>query len=284
MAWTNELALIIVDVFLGLGCLACGKRRANRWVSIFGLVVFAAAGWLVYWAGPDISRWHLPSRQLGALPAGLLLGTFAWADAIGLPRRLALQLGVGRREPRIYFNNVIDRTNERLFAELQQCVTDQKRHDRHLRTARALADRLAEFPAPDEAWGTCRDDIVALHRKVIASVAAHVSGEESEDTGPGSQLEAAYRPNTARRVELWEEAARDRVQSAEEDSIRWSLTLLVTGWLATALSVGSYFLGRVISPPVYTDPWLWLEACAGGVAAWLVLYAAGRAVLKAIRR
>ena len=281
MVWLNLLALIAANVLFSAGLIAMGTHRRSRELVIYGLVALGLVVWVVYVAGPDVGRWFITPFQLGAVPGGLLMAAACWADVIGLPRPLALRLGVGLREPAVDLSNLIVSTNDRVFEELDKCVKDPRRAERHLADARVLVDRLAEHAAPDQYWGQVRDDYAACHRRALTVAAAMVSGLDGEDAAPGSELEAAYNRAAARLSDLNEALKEDRGGNAV--TRRNGLAVGVGGAAAGLLVFGNAVLASRVSLPVHTDPWLWLKACVVGIAVWLALYLVVVAVLK-VRR
>jgi hypothetical protein len=284
MAWLNAFALLVTGVVFGAGSIAEGRHRRQGFFVLMGLAELAALAWVVFEAGPDVGRWRLGHGQLGAVPAGLLLGILCWADVVGLPRGFALRLGVGLREPRAHFDSLIQKTRERFFGALDRCAKDPRRTGHYLATAGALVDRLAGYDAPDSGWDECRNDTVACHRRVIAVFTALAAGLPGEDMGPGSDIEAAYLGTVARRRELYEAFEVDLGISGVEYVNRSHLSFAVTGVSAGVLVTGNSILASRISIPVATDPWLWFISCLAGIAVWLVLYAGALSIRMFTRR
>ena len=281
MAWLNVLAFLVGVCVWASGLVAEGSRRRVPSLVILGLLVLAAE---VLWsAGLAIDRWHLTPEQLGTVPGGFILGTWLWADVIGLPRRLAVRFGIGLREPRLDFNNLIERLGGQFLAAVKRCGTDPQRCGRHLATARSLVDRLEASQAPDSDWDACRRDTVACHRRLLAVVDAAMAERSGEETEPGSDLEAAYKRVTARRMDLCQAATDDLGISAVEHRRGFILSGSATGLSSVILVWGGVVLASHVRLPVSTDPWLWLEACVVGLGLWVALYAGGWLIEKATR-
>ncbi len=134
-----------------------------------------------------------------------LVGLLLWAQVLGLPRWLALILGIGLTSRPLRFSNRLSDLRKPIKA---LSVADPAHLSGAIKNAEAQIRRVRALRAPDPAWAAVRDDLADCDSRWIDLVRADASNEHL-----GEQLEA-YAPVMARWTELRDRAASDQRQLA----------------------------------------------------------------------
>ncbi len=202
------------------------------------------------------------SVMLGATLLGLLL----WAQVLGLPRGLALTLGIGLTSRPLRFHNRLVEIQKPLAEAVVRAQRDPDRRAAALAIADHQIERLRSLRPPDGAWAALRDDIADHDATGVALLRAGASAERIADHA------AAFALVMARWDEMRDRAAADQRLLATPARRRRGEAV----WLA-AIGISLLFIGlaqaRIVDVPSLTiaDGRFWLIAGAfvGGVAALL---------------
>jgi hypothetical protein len=145
-------------VFLATGLLATGRSYREQFWLIAGFFVLGIAGFVlvrdgirgVVIAGPITGSTML---------AALLIGSLSWAQVLGLPRRIAMLLGIGLMSRAIAFNNRLLDHRRRVADAIHLAQQDPPRRTDALDEMTVHVRRVRDLRAPDSAWSLLRDDI-----------------------------------------------------------------------------------------------------------------------------
>lgn len=163
---------VLAQTYLGASWIVLGQSRwAWSWWRWMGITVVAGTVLVVV---RDGLQWELMAGPISASTAlgTFALGTYAWGQVFGLPRGLALGLGVGLTSRPIHFSNRLADLIDDYRSALKRGAEDAPSRKRQLRAALRATDAMARQRAPDEAWATLRDDLVAQYRRWISLLGA----------------------------------------------------------------------------------------------------------------
>jgi hypothetical protein len=216
----GEVAAI---TFMAVGFIATWRaRRGSIWLEV-GLCVLAIGAIAIIRDGIRVEIIAGPITGSLAL-AAFLLGTLAWAQALGLPRRLACLLGIGLKSRALVFDHRLVDLRNTLADAINLARQDPDRRDAAISKAEAGVRRLRSLHPPDSDWGYIRDDMVDDYEGWIDLVRKDVSAERLADHVH------AFVPVMDRWTDMRERAARDQRALASPAWRRRGDAL----WLATA--------------------------------------------------
>lgn len=150
-------------VLLGLALIGSGRARHDRFWLISGAVVLALAALAAY---EGLVAPRLISGPNGALQTlGILVFAALFAtDSFGLPRALAVRLGLGLRNRAWEFDRHLSR-ERRLLLDAWRSAVEQPHDSRHLAAAKAHLRRIRRLRPPDPAWRAFRDELADLDQR-----------------------------------------------------------------------------------------------------------------------
>lgn len=195
---------LVALVFAASGCIATWRDQKDRSWLVAGIVVLAAGAVDVAVLGLQLDA--IPDPVIGTTVLVMtLVGLLLWAQVLGLPRWLALILGIGLTSRPLRFSNRLSDLRKPIKA---LSVADPAHLSGAIKNAEAQIRRVRALRAPDPAWAAVRDDLADCDSRWIDLVRADASNEHL-----GEQLEA-YAPVMARWTELRDRAASDQRQLA----------------------------------------------------------------------
>lgn len=200
------------------------------------------------------------SIVLGATVLGLLL----WAQVLGLPRGLALTLGVGLTSRPLRFDRRLVAVRKPFVEAIALAQTDPDRRSEALANAERQIRRVRGLRPPDGAWAALRDNIADDDAGWVDLLQGGAPTERLADHA------AAFAPVQARWTEMRDRAAADQRLLASPARRRRGNAV----WLGT-IGISLLFIAltraRVVDLPSLgiTDGRFWLIAGAfiGGVCA-----------------
>jgi hypothetical protein len=242
---------VVAVVYLATAYLAIGRSYRERFWLAAGLFVLGVAAFLIV---RDGLRWIVIAGPItGSVAlAALLIGSLSWAQVLGLPRPLAIRLGVGLKSRALMFNNRLLDHRRRSADAVRIAQQDPSRRAVALDEARVQLGRLRALRTPDSEWRGLRNDIADDDETWINLLRA---GEPAEHLAAQAR---AFEPLRTRWEEMAAQAAEDQRQLATPARRRRGRAL----WLAT---YGVSFLGlgmagaRGYDPLALrlTDPFAW---------------------------
>jgi hypothetical protein len=203
-----SIGVLVAMLVLGTGFLANGYAGRDRFWLILGVAVLAFMGLML---GRDGLRWILfPGPVTGSFAlAQLLLGSFFWAELVGLPRRIAYLSGIGLMNRPLTFNNRLYTIRIPLVEAIRVAQVEPERAAEAFRTIAAQVKLERDLKPPDHVWAQLRDDIADDDEAWIELIQTDALLERGAD-----HIEA-FKPVLARWRELYAQAnAEQRLMSA----------------------------------------------------------------------
>jgi hypothetical protein len=133
------------------------------------------------------------SVNLGDLLLVLVL-VVAGAEAFGLPRPLAMRLGIGFRSRAWEFDHRIYRYKERLdrlllaYPSPPDWTRYRRWQSRVARDGRVLLRKMASLHAPDGDWASVRDDYVGLYDGILTGIANDHPPDDPQTFERGTEI------------------------------------------------------------------------------------------------
>lgn len=156
--------------YLAAGWIVLGGSKWN-WPGWRGLGIGALAVTVVVVVRDGLGRELIAGPISGTTAFGAgVLGTYTWGQVLGLPRSIALLLGVGLMSRPLSFSNRLSELSDAYRASLQRAQEDPPSWERQFRAALRTTDAMAHLRAPDKAWASLRDGLVAQYRRWIELV------------------------------------------------------------------------------------------------------------------
>ena len=237
----------IAVTFMAAGFLACWwVRRESIWLvggAVFLAVVavefvrFGPQGGVV--AGPVSG-----ARTLGAV----LVGSLAWLEALGRPRRLSIFLGIGLRSRALVFSNRLIAIWGPFSEAVNAFQVDATRRAEALDVSENQAREFRGLRPPDPAWAHLRNDLADHVESSASLLRLDASLDKFDDR------RQAFEPVYARWMLMKEAAAKAQRSLATPARRRRGQVV----WLATvgfsALIIGlaearSTYVGPALSAP-----------------------------------
>lgn len=239
-------------VLLATGFLATGRSYRERFWLIAGFFVLGVAAFVLVRDGLRSVVIAGPITGSTAL-AALVIGSLSWAQVLGLPRRIALPLGIGLKSRALVFNNRLVDHRRRFVDAVRVAQEDQPRRTDALDKAIVQVRGIRALRAPDAAWTLLRNDIADDEEVWITLL---------RDGGPSEQLAEQARGSEPMRMR-WDQMAAQAAQDQRELATPTRRRRAKAVWLAT---YGASFLvlglavGRGYDPLALrlTDPGVWL--------------------------
>ena len=199
---------LVAVVFMASGCVAAWRNPwDDRSWLVAGLGVFVAAGVELVYLG--ILPVALTGPASGSIVlASVLLGVLLWAKVLGLPRSLALLIGIGLTSRPLRFGNRLIALRERFSEAIGNAQTDPDRKVDWIEIAEAQIRRERAVRPPDAVWGSVRDELADHDAGWLALVRADAAPESYE-----AHIEA-FGPVKARWSDMKDRAAADQRQLA----------------------------------------------------------------------
>jgi hypothetical protein len=170
----------VAVIFMAAGFLACGSvRRGWFWLALGGMflafvavqfVRFGLQGGMV--AGPVSG-----ARTLAAV----LVGSLAWLEALGRPRRLAIFLGLGLRSRALVFSNRLIAVWRPFSEAVNGFQVDPNRRAEALAVYVRQARELRGLRPPDPEWAHLRDDLADDVDATASLIRVDASADRFED-------------------------------------------------------------------------------------------------------
>lgn len=194
---------VVAGLFMVSALLATGRYYRDRFwlvVALGGAVAEAVA----------IGRFGLrPVVFTGPVSGSLLLasallGLLLWAQVLGLPRRLALLLGIGLTSRPLRFHNRLITARQRFAEAIVLAQTDPGRRVEVIAIVEAQIRSERSLRPPDTDWASLRDDLAGDDAAWVDLMRAGVPAERIADRA------AAYERVRALWTEMGERAAADQ--------------------------------------------------------------------------
>jgi hypothetical protein len=258
---------------MGTAFLATGYADRDRFWLILGAAVL---GFTAFALGRDGVRWILvPGPVTGSFALlALLLGSFFWAELVGLPRPIAYLSGIGLKNRPLTFNNRLYTTRLSFVQAINMAQEEPARRTEALTTAAAQVKRERTLKPPDRTWEQLRDDIADDDEAWIELIRTDAPTERRAD-----HVEA-FRPVLARWRQMHELAsAEQRLMSAPGLQRRGTVISLAgfgASVLLGGLAVASAYHLREVGL-TRTEGWVAIAMLAGGA---ILL---GRAIVIALK-
>jgi hypothetical protein len=238
-----SIGVLVAMLVLGTGFVANGYAGRDRFWLIFGVVFLAFTGLML---GRDGLRSTLIAGPItGSLAlVELLVGSYFWAELIGLPRPIAYLSGIGLVNHPLTFNNRLYRIRIPLVEAIRVAQVEPERRAEAFRTIATQVKLERELRPPDGVWGQLRDDIADDDEAWIELIRTDALLERGAD-----HIEA-FKPVLARWHDLHEHATEEqRLMSAPALRRRATVIQLATlggSVLLAGLAVaGGYHLTEV---------------------------------------
>jgi hypothetical protein len=264
---------VVATLFLGAAFLAMSiSGRGHTWF-VLGLGLAVTTLFVVTRDGLEMARIVAGPISGSLALGGLLLGSFLWAEVVGLPRSLARRLGIGVRIRLLPFDKRLTELRHRSVEATDRAGERPSQRAEALAEAEAQLDRVRDLRAPDAEWAKLRDDLLDADEAWIALVRANVPADEV------SAQMGVYPPLLARWEALRERRRRDWLAGAEPElhrrqNISWTMTFGLAALLVgfgTARSSGFPALH-----PEDINLWLGASCIVGGIG--LVAYSLRMAI------
>jgi hypothetical protein len=179
---------LVAGLLAAAGCVALWQRKRDAFSLATGLFMFGLIAYVVARDGIEPSAIAGPVGGAVTLTAAAM-AFLMWTEVLGLPRGLALLLGIGLVSRALVFSNRLREEVEALRVLFQQpshperraAVADQaQRHVLRLRSARA----------PDRAWARLRDEIADSYQVFVDLVRADAPVDEFAE--PSTALKTSF--------------------------------------------------------------------------------------------
>jgi hypothetical protein len=269
-----SIGVLVAMLIMGTGFLATGYAGRDRFWLILGV---AFLGFTTLMLGRDGIRWILvPGPITGSFALlQLLLGSFFWAELVGLPRPIAYLTGIGLTNRPLTFNNQLYTIRLPLVEAIRVAQLEPERRAEAFRTIATQVKLERGLRPPDGVWGQLRDDIADDDEAWIELIRTDALVDRGAD-----HIEA-FKPVLARWHDLYQHAtAEQRLMSAP--ALRRRATVIgLAAFGASVMLAGlavadSYYLSEVgVARP---ENWGAIAMLAGGCL--LV----GRALMVAVKR
>ena len=190
-----------------------------------------------------------------------LIGSLYWAQVLGLPRPIAIRLGIGLLSRALVFNNRLIDHRRRVADAIRLAQTDPPRRAAALAEMTVHIRRVRDLRAPDSAWSLLRDDIADDEEGWIQAL---------RDAEPSERLAEQARASGPLRMR-WEQMAAQAAQDQRELATPTRRRRAEAVWLATlgasCLALG-LAVGRGYDPLALhltdLDVWVTLVQVVGG--------------------
>lgn len=248
---------------MAVGFIATGRSRRDRFWLVMGLLILGITAFALIRDGLDGAVIAGPVSGSFAL-AALLLGFLAWAQLLGLPRRLAWLLGIGLKSRALVFDNRLLALSGTFRETIHLAQEDSDRRPGALAKAEEQVRRMRAAHPPDAAWALLRDDMVADFERWIDLLRNDVPPDRLADHA------TTFAPVMARWVAMRDQAAQDQRLLASPARRRrgtavWLATAGFSGLLIGAAQARGYdLLALGVAAPRF---WLSVGALASGATA-----------------
>ena len=247
-------------VFLATGLLATGRSYREQFWLIAGFFVLGIAGLVLVQNGLRGVVIAGPITGSVALAASLI-GSLSWAEVLGLPRRIALLLGIGLKSRALVFNNRLLDHRRRVADAIRLAQKDPPRRTDALDEMTVHVRGVRDLHAPDSAWSVLRDDIADDEEAWIALLRDGVSSGQLAEQARG------FEPIGMRWEQMAAQASQDQRQLATPSRRRrgravWLATLGLS-FLALGLAVARGYDPLALHLTDF-DVWLTLVELVGG--------------------
>jgi hypothetical protein len=273
------IGVVAALTYLAMGFVAVwrSERHWRRDWSWLALPIVLGAG-IALAVVRDGIRPVVITGPLGAavVVTALLIGSLAWAQALGLPRPLALLLGIGLTSRRLAFSNHLRAIVNELAASNNQAIDDPSRRPAAVMIGEKRIAELRSIRPPDTDWGLLRDELADAYQGTIDFLRADVPRERFAEHAEG------WRTVMARWTDLAERAVHDQRSVATPVRRRRGRAI----WLATFgisfVLIGAAELVARDMPVIALDnPAIWLPlanlAVGGAVLVAALVVAVRRA-------
>jgi hypothetical protein len=190
----------IAVTFMAAGFLACGWLRRDRFLLAIGGVFLAVVAVEFFRFGPQGGVIAGPISATRTLSA-VLVGSLAWLEALGRPRRLAIFLGVGLRSRVLVFDDRLIAIWRPFSEAVNGFQVDANRRAEALAMSESQAREFRGLRPPDPEWAHLRDDLADTAESSASLLRVDASPDRFEDD------RRAFEPVYARWMQMREAAA-----------------------------------------------------------------------------
>lgn len=245
---------LVAAMFLAGALLATWRHYHDRFWLVVGLVILAADAVVlarfglrtVVIAGPI---------SISIVVASTLIGLLFWAQVLGLPRGLALTLGIGLTSRPLRFDARLVALRKPFVEAIALAQTDPDRRAEAIAIAESQIRRERALRPPDPEWAALQDDIADDDTAWVDLLRSGASADRIADHA------AAFAPVSARWTEMRERAAADQRLLADPARRRRGNAVWL-GVIGISIFLVALAQARAVDLPSLgiTDPRFWLIA------------------------
>ena len=161
--------------------IAYGRRWRDRFWVLWGFILLVGLAVAVGRNGVDTGR-LIAGPTSGAMTLGVLLFAALFGpEAVGLPRRVAIHIGIGFRNRAGVFDRRMWEVRETWYAAIRRAQEVPDQRVAALVAAAAEVRRLRSLRAPNHVWAELRNDIASDDEDWIALIRAEAPAERFQD-------------------------------------------------------------------------------------------------------
>jgi len=215
--------------------IALWRRSHDRFWLLLAVLILVGTAVALFQRGLATDR--LVSGPNGALGdvAILLLAAFFTADAVGLPRRVAIVTGIGLRSREWEFDRRFFQERVQFLESGTRLRDDPIGREGVLEFARSHLRRITALRAPNRAWAELRDGLVAADRDWIALILGTLPPDRMQD------VKAAHESANAKWARLQEQYRSDSaaIRARQDPSRGESMYFAAAGLCAAVLGIST---------------------------------------------
>lgn len=194
---------LVAAMFMASACLATWRYYRDRFWLVVGLGVLVADAVALTRFGLRIVVISGPI-SISIVLASTLIGLMLWAQVLGLPRGLALMLGIGLTSRPLRFDARLIAVRKPFVEAIALAQTDPDRRAEAFAIAESQIRRERALRPPDPTWAALRDDIADDDAAWVELLRAGATADRITDHA------TAFAPVSARWTEMRERAAADQ--------------------------------------------------------------------------
>jgi hypothetical protein len=252
---SSSLNVIVGWLSIALLCLsllALGMRTRNRLFSIVGAICLASIPVvLAALYNRDPMTWRPWRPGVAGIAVSLGLAIYCALEAVGLPERIGLRLGVGFRPPESDFACRLAALWRQFDRLIKTARTQPGSRTECLRSASRVREAIRDLRPPSQPWAVLQENVTRCERQWIRLVEKKASDAE------WTAMQRMY-TDLAAQIRRLDDGL---VASAGISFRQWQLRRMATAYImiGAAAVVALGVLAGLIASDYATNPWAWIS-------------------------